>query len=211
MRAFLPDPVDPAIVRRILEIASRSPTGSNIQPWRVCVAGGATRDKLCALIHAAFESGEPKPDEGYVDHPQDMFDQALAMRRKQGKAMFTHLGIPREDKAGMKRQGGRNYLLFGAPVGLFFSIDRRHGQSAWIDIGAFLQSVMISARAFGLETCPQQAFSKYHGLIRQALPIPDGDVMVCGMAMGYADPEALINSYVADREPVEFFATFCWD
>ena len=107
--------------------------------------------------------------------------------------------------------GGRNYLLFGAPVGLFFSIDRRHGQSAWIDIGAFLQSVMIAARAFGLETCPQQAFSKYHGLIRQVLPIPDGDVMVCGMAMGRIDPDALINSYVADREPVESFATFCWE
>jgi nitroreductase len=211
VRAFLPDPVDPAVVRRILEIASRSPTGSNIQPWRVFVAGGATRDKLCALVHSAFETGEPKPREDYVYYPEEMFEPALGMRRKQGKAMFTHLGIPREDKVGMQKQGGRNYLLFDAPIGLFFSIDRRHGESAWIDIGAFLQSVMVAARAFGLDTCPQQAFSKYHGLIRQVLPIPDGDVMVCGMAMGRADPAALINSYVADREPVESFATFCWE
>lgn len=208
VRAFLPDPIDPAVVRRILEIASRSPSGTNSQPWKVWVAMGAARDRLCARVHAAHESGVPAPQEDYRYYPEVLFEPILGRRRSQGKALYTHIALPKEDRAGMHRQGGRNYLLFDAPVGLFFAIDRRHGQSAWIDIGIFLQSVMIAARAFGLDTCPQQAFSKYHRLIRDELGIPEGDIMVCGMALGRADPTARINSFVSDREPVESFATF---
>jgi len=208
VRAFLPDPIDPALVRRILEVASRAPSGTNSQPWKVWVAMGAARDRLCARIHAAFETGDPAPQEEYRYYPEELFEPILGRRRSQGKALYTHIALPKEDKAGMHRQAGRNYLLFDAPVGLFFAIDRRHGQSAWIDIGIFLQSVMLAARGFGLDTCPQQAFSKYHRLIRDELGIPDGDTVVCGMALGRADPSARINSYASDREPVESFATF---
>lgn len=211
VRAFQSAPVDPEMIRRILALASRAPSGSNLQPWKVWVVSGAARDRLCAKIHAAHMTGAPAPEEGYGYFPEEWFEPALTLRRRQGKALYAYLGIAKDDKTGMHRQSGRNYLFFDAPAGLFFTIDRRHGQSAWIDMGAFLQSIMVAARAFGLDTCPQQAFSKYHRLIREELPIPEGDILVCGMAIGYADRDAHINRYASAREPVESFTTFVTD
>jgi nitroreductase len=211
VRAFLAKPVDRAVIEQILTLASQSPSGSNIQPWKVWVTAGAKRDRICSRIHAAHEADEPGHEEGYVYYPPEWFEPHLTRRRQLGKALYGLVNAPKGDVEGMKRQNGRNYLLFDAPVGLFFALDKRHGQSAWIDLGCFLQSIMLAARGFGLDTCPQQSFAKYHRILREELAIPEGDVLVCGMAIGYADPEAPVNRLRAERVPLTEFAEFYWE
>ena len=211
VRAFLPTPVPRETVERMLDIARHAPNGSNIQPWHVQVVAGTHRDRLVEAILAADAADAPGYDEEYRYYPDEWVEPYLGRRRQLGKALYQLTGVAKGDTAAMKRQAARNYTFFDAPVGLFFTLDRRQGYGAWIDMGAFLQSVMIAARGEGLHTCPQAAFPKYHRLIRQHVPIPDDHVLVCGMALGYADPEAAVNQLVPERAPVSEFATFLWD
>ncbi|CAK0763191.1 hypothetical protein CCP2SC5_300039 [Azospirillaceae bacterium] len=128
-----------------------------------------------------------------------------------GGDLYALLEIKKGDAVRMKHQFGRNYSFFGAPVGAFITIDRAMGVGSWLDLGAFLQSIMIATRGFGLHSCPQQAFSKYHRLIRQELGIPESEIVACGMAIGWEDSEAAENQLRTEREPVSSFATFLWD
>jgi nitroreductase len=210
VRAFLPKPVDRTVIAQILTLARQAPSGSNIQPWKVWVTAGSKRDQICSRIHLAHEIDEPGHEEDYVYYPPEWFEPDLSRRRHLGKALYGLVGVPKGDHEGMKRQNGRNYLLFDAPVGLFFALDKRHGQSAWIDLGCFLQSIMLAARGFGLDSCPQQSFSKYHRILREELAIPESYVLVCGMAIGYVDPEATVNRLRAERVPLAEFAEFHW-
>jgi nitroreductase len=211
VRAFLPRQVERAAVERILEAAGNAPNGSNIQPWQVYVVHGAHRDNLCAEIMAAEASDAPGHDEEYQYYPLEWFEPYLGRRRSLGKALYALAGVAKGDAAAAKAQQARNYVFFDAPVGLFFGLHRNQQYGAWIDIGTFLQSVMIAARGEGLHTCPQQSFSKYHRIVRKHVPIPDDHILVCGMAMGYADPNAAVNQLMPEKVPVSEFATFLWD
>ena len=207
VRAFLPGKVDLEVVKRILSTASRAPSGSNTQPWKVYVVEGDVRDRLCAEILQAHETGEEHRFE-YSYYPEEWREPHLSRRRKSGWGLYGTLGIQKGDRERMKAQHGRNYLFFDAPVGLFFTIDRDLAIGSWLDYGMFLQSIMVAARGLGLDTCPQQAFAQYHKIIQRRLSIPADEMLICGMALGYADPDAPENQLVTEREPVESFTRF---
>ena len=206
-RAFLPDPVPAALVERILAIAGRSPSGSNIQPWHVHVLTGDTKEALGKELLEAHKSGAEHTEE-YTYYPKEWREPYISRRRKIGWDMYGLLGITRADKDKMATQLGRNYVFFDAPVGLIFTIDRDLEVGSWLDYGMFLQNIMIAARAFGLETCPQQAFAKFHTIIQKRLAIPDEQMIVCGMSLGYADYGATVNQLTTERMQVSEFATF---
>ncbi len=208
VRKFLPDPVPQATVEEILTVASRAPSGTNMQPWRVHVVTGARRQALSdALLHAHSHESELH-DEEFRYYPAEWFEPFLGRRRRIGWDLYGLLGIERADKAGMHRQHGRNYAFFDAPVGLIFTIHRRLEKGSLIDYGMFLQNVMVAARARGLDTCPQASFLQFHRVLEHMLPLAAEESVVCGMSLGYADPDAPENRLVTERAPLSEFARF---
>ncbi len=207
VRGFTAQKVERSTIEQILTLASRAPSMTNTQPWRVHVLTGAARDRLCAEILAAHEADQ-QPSIEYEYYPKEWKDPYLARRRQVGWALYGLLGIGKGDRAGTKRQAGRNYDFFGAPVGMMFTIDRDLGLGSWLDLGMFLENIMIAARGAGLDTCPQAAFANYHAIIRRQLAIPDNEILVCGMALGHEDRSEKANELVVPREPVEAFTTF---
>ena len=210
LRAYLPTPVPRETIEDILRVASRAPSGTNTQPWKVHVLTGASRDALCASILAAHNDPAVAAThtEEYAYYPTQWQSPYIDRRRKVGWDLYGLLGLAKTDKAGMHRQHGRNYTFFDAPVGLIFTIDRVMQQGSWLDYGMFLQSIMVAARGRGLDTCPQAAFTQYHRLIAEHLGLGEGEMVVCGMALGYADPAAIENTLVTERAPVSEFARF---
>lgn len=210
MRAYLPRPVERALIEDILRTASRAPSGTNTQPWQVHVLTGAAKARLAQRITAAYDDPEELATHGeeYAYYPREWVSPYIDRRRKVGWDLYGLLGIAKGDKLRMHEQHGRNYLFFDAPVGLIFTIDRVMQQGSWLDYGMFLQSIMIAARAHGLHTCPQAAFTQFHRLIAEELALAPEQQLVCGMALGYADPAAVENSLVTEREPVTGFARF---
>lgn len=207
IRAFLPKPVPRGTVERILDIAARAPSGTNMQPWRAhALAGDALRRLSDALVAEAL-AGTPVEAE-YRYYPEAFFEPYLSRRRKVGWDLYGLLGIARGETGKMRRQHARNYDFFGAPVGLIFTIDRRLEIGSWLDYGIFLGNVMTAARGMGLDTCPQAAFAPHHRTIREYLPIPPEEVVVCGMALGHADPDAPENALVTERVPARDFCRF---
>lgn len=210
IRAFLPEAVAREDIESLLEVAARAPSGSNTQPWKVYVVTGQIRQRLSEEIVAVY--GDPaqaaQHQEEYHYYPQQWVAPYVDRRRKIGWDLYALLGLTRDNKAGMQAQHGRNYLFFDAPVGLIFTIDRVMEQGSWLDYGMFLQNLMIAARARGLDTCPQAAFTQFHRVIARVLQIPDGEQLVCGMALGYADHSKIENTLKTEREPVAGFAKF---
>jgi len=211
VRAFRQTPVDRQIVERILELAARAPSGSNIQPWRVWALSGAPLARLSQHILNAHDSDQPGQDDEYAYYPDHWDEPYLSRRRKLGKDLYALLNIAKGDQAAMKRQFGRNYQFFDAPVGLFITIDRAMNVGSWFDLGTFLQSILLAARGFGLHSCPQQSFSKFHRIIHQELNIPDDQVIACGVSLGYEDTNAPENQLITERDPVAQFAQFHWE
>jgi nitroreductase len=207
IRAYLERPVPRATVETILSIAGRAPSGSNIQPWKVYALEGAAKARLTGAVRAALEAGEAGNRE-YNYYPVTWRDPYLARRRACGFGLYRTLGIGRDDKSAMQAQHWKNYTFFGAPVGLIFTIDRDMEQGSWLDYGMFVQSVMLAARGQGLETCPQAAWAYFASIVQREVRIPDGEMVVCGMALGYADPAARVNTFVTEREPVGRFTTW---
>lgn len=207
IRRFLPTPVSRETVTELLALASRAPSGTNIQPWKVTVIGGETKAALSAAILEAYDGGE-KHEREYNYYPLEFPEPYLSRRRKIGWDLYGLLGIKKGDKEKMHAQHGRNFLFFDAPVGMIFTIDRMLEIGSWLDFGMFLENIMIAARGKGLHTCPQAAFANYHRIIRERLGIPEDEVVICGMSLGYADHAAPENALVTEREPVENFATF---
>ena len=207
VRRFLPDPVDRETVERLLAIAARAPSGTNIQPWRVYAVAGEAKAELSAAILEVYD-GDENPEREYNYYPLEFTDVHLARRRKVGWDLYGLLDIAKGEKDKMHAQHGRNFLFFDAPVGLMFTIDRALQIGSWLDYGMFLQNIMVAARGMGLHTCPQAAFANYHATIREQLGIPENEVVVCGISLGYADPDAIENTLVTEREPVKGFTTF---
>ncbi len=213
IRAYLDRPVPRETIEAILAAASRSPSGTNTQPWQVWVLTGAARNALSQSILAAHNDPAQAVlhSEEYPYYPTDWVSPFIDRRRRVGWDLYGLLGIGKADKSRMHEQHGKNYNFFGAPVGLIFTIDRVLAQGSWLDYGTFLQAVMTAARGRGLDTCPQQAFTKYHRIIAEQLELPPHLMVVCGMALGYADPDAVENTLVTEREPVAAFAHFAGD
>lgn len=207
IRAYLDKSVPQEMIARILEVAGRAPSGSNIQPWKVWVLTGAARDRLVADLTARHTGGDEGKRE-YNYYPVKWREPYIGRRRKTGWGLYGLLGIGRDDKSAMAAQHRQNYTFFGAPVGLIFTIDRDMEPGSWLDVGMFIQSVMIAARGEGLETCPQAAFCQYHEVVREHLRIGQDKVVVCGMALGYGDPAAHINSFRTERMTLDEFVTW---
>jgi nitroreductase len=210
IRAFLPEPVAREDIEAILQVAARAPSGTNTQPWRVHVLQGAAKTALSDAILAVYNDPAQNAQhvEEYFYYPREWKSPFIDRRRKVGWDLYALLGLTRENKAGMAAQHARNYRFFDAPVGLIFTIDRVMEQGSWLDYGMFLQSVMVAARGRGLDTCPQAAFTQYHRIIAQHLALPASDMVVCGMALGWADPGKIENTLVTEREPVSGFVRF---
>lgn len=210
LRAFLPTPVPRETIEAILAVASRAPSGTNTQPWQVHVLTGAAKAALSAEIRAAYDDPAQRAlhTEPYAYYPTEWRSPYVDRRRKVGWDLYGLLGIGKADKARMHEQHGRNYAFFDAPVGLIFTIDQVMQQGSWLDYGMFLQNVMVAARARGLDTCPQAAFTQFHRIIARHLALRDDQTVVCGMSLGHADPAAPENRLVTEREPVAGFARF---
>ena len=210
LRAFLPTPVPRETIAAILNVAARAPSGTNTQPWKVYVLTGDARAELSRKIKAAHNdpAERAKHTDEYAYYPTEWKSPFIDRRRKVGWDLYSLLGIAKTDKARMHAQHGRNYEFFGAPVGLMFTIDRILQQGSWLDYGMFLQSVMVAARGRGLDTCPQAAFMQFHRIISEHIGAPDSEQVVCGMSLGFADPNAVENTLVTEREPVAGFARF---
>ena len=210
VRAFLPEPVPLTVVSDILDVAARAPSGVNAQPWKVHVLTGAALWAMTQAIIAVFDdpaaSGEHVAE--FNSYPEEWVSPYIDRRRKIGWDLYGLLSITKGDDARMHAQVRRNYEFFGAPIGLIFAIDRVMARGGILDFGMFLQNVMLAAKARGLDTCPQAAFATYHRIITAHLGIPADQMVICGMALGHADPDAVENTLRTVREPVSGFAVF---
>jgi nitroreductase len=209
-RAFLDKEVARDDIERILAVAARAPSGTNTQPWKVYVLTGPARNALSDAILAtnADPAQAGAHTEEYAYYPREWVSPYIDRRRKVGWDLYSLLGLTRDNKAGMAAQHARNYAFFDAPVGLIFTIDRVLEQGSWLDYGMFLQNIMVAARGRGLDTCPQAAFTQYHRIIAAQLGLPANEMVVCGMALGWADPDRVENTLVTEREAIGGFTTF---
>ena len=210
VRAFLDTPMDPLMIRHILEVASRAPSGTNTQPWHVYVLTGDTKERLSSEIVDAFLDPEKAKQyqEEYDYYPSRWIEPFISRRRKVGFDLYGLLGLGKDDKAGMQQQHARNFRFFDAPVGLIFTIDRVMGKGSLLDYGMFMENIMISAGGHGLATCAQAAFNQFHEIIERQLNLPENQSVVCGMALGYEDKKAIANTLKTVRAPLDEFVNF---
>ncbi len=210
-RAFLPTPVPRETIESILQVASRAASGTNTQPWKTYVLQGASRDGLVQKVCAAHDALRDNPalaaeyKEEYDYYPEKWVSPYIDRRRENGWSLYGLLGITKADKDKMHAQHQRNFKLFDAPVGLMFTLDRVMGRGSLVDYGMFLQSIMVAARARGLHTCPQAAWNGFAKIILPHIGAGPDEMLVCGMALGFADESALVNSFHTPREPVAQF------
>ena len=204
VRAFLNKPVSEELVQKILNTAKWAPSGVNTQPWRVVGVAGSEKQALSAALLKQFDAKTASnPDYHY--YPTEWFEPYKSRRKACGLALYSAVGIQLGEDEKRRAAWRRNYTFFGAPVGLLFFIDRRLEKGSWLDMGLFLQNVMLAARGFGLETCPQASLAEYPDIVRQILQISNDWAVVCGMAVGYADWDHPINQYRTTREAEQAF------
>ncbi|MBU3740608.1 MAG: nitroreductase, partial [Rhodoferax sp.] len=206
VRAFSDRAVSDADLRDLLALASRAPSGTNTQPWRVYVLRGASRDALVAKVCAAHDALRADPalaasyQEEYDYYPEQWVSPYIDRRRENGWSLYGLLGIGKADKDAMHHQTQRNFRFFDAPVGLIFTMDRVMGRGSLVDYGMFMQTLMVAARARGLDTCPQAAWNRFATIVRPHVGAGPEEMLVCGMAIGYAQEGALVNTFHTPRE-----------
>jgi nitroreductase len=208
-RAFLLTPVPLATIREILTRAARAPSGGNLQPWRVHALAGAVLEDLKARIRPHAPSNPRGEGAEYQVYPSPLKEPYHSRRFQVGADLYRAIGIPREDRPARYRQYARNFEFFGAPIGLLFTIDRSMGPPQWSDLGMYIQTVMLLARAYGLDTCSIEAWTHWHKTASAFLALPPEEMVFCGMALGYGDPAARINDWRSTRETLDGFAVFC--
>ncbi|WP_395055565.1 nitroreductase [Polaromonas sp.] len=213
-RAFLPTPVAREMLEQLLALASRAPSGTNTQPWKVYVLQGASRAALADKVCSAHDAIRANPDlaahyqEEYAYYPEKWVSPYIDRRRENGWGLYGLLGIGKSDKDKMHAQHQRNFRFFDAPVGLMFTLDRVMGRGSLVDYGMFLQNLMVAARGHGLHTCPQAAWNGFASIILPHLGAGADEMLVCGMALGYADESALVNTFRTPRVSPEDFTTW---
>ncbi|WP_337189052.1 nitroreductase [Phenylobacterium sp.] len=199
VRAYKPDPVPRAVVADILERAARAPSGGNLQPWRVYALTGAPLEAFKAEV-AGNPAGEPME---YAVYPPDLWDPFRTRRFENGEQLYASIGVPREDKAARLRWFARNAQFFGAPVGIFFCLDRKLGPPQWSDLGMYMQTVMLLAVERGLDTCAQEFWARYPLSVARATGLPEDHMVFSGLALGYRDPDHPINGWRSTRDPLD--------
>jgi nitroreductase len=213
-RAFLPTPVPRETVEHLLELASRAPSGTNTQPWKVYVLQGATKSSLVDKVCAAHDAIRANPElaaqykEEYDYYPEKWMSPYIDRRRENGWGLYGLLGIGKGDKDKMHAQHQRNYRFFDAPVGLMFTLDRVMGRGSLVDYGMFMQNIMVAARGHGLHTCPQAAWNGFANIILPHIGAGNDEMLVCGMSLGFADEGALVNTFRTPRVSVESFTSW---
>lgn len=203
IRAFLPDPVPPSVLKDILEIARRAPSGGNLQPWHAIILTGGPLASFCDRLAPSIAKGFGSEERQYDIYPSALTDPYNARRTKIAEDMYGLLEIPRSDRAARLAWVARNFRFFGAPVGMIVHTPSAMGAPQWADLGMWMQTVMLLLRGKGLDSCAQEAWSLFHTSIRQYLPIPASHVIFAGMAIGYADQTALVNALVSDRAELD--------
>ena len=208
-RAFLKDkPVPADTLREVVALAAQSASGGNLQPWRLYVLAGEVLDDLKARMQKRLVTGPTSEPTDYEIYPADLWEPYRTERYVVGEEMYALLGTPRSDKAGRMRQFARNFQFFDAPAALFCYVDRRMGRPQWSDLGMYLQTVMLLLRERGIDSCAQECWSVYPRTVGEFLQPPGELLLFCGMAIGYADPQAPVNRLRTRRLPVEQFAEF---
>lgn len=207
-RAFLDRPVDAAVVRDLIGRAARAASSGNLQPWLVHAFTGEPLRTLVRQVGAALPDVDPRELAGgdHPVYPEPLFEPLRRRRLENGLAMYRALGIARDDVAGRRDQFLRNYTFFGAPVGLFLTLDRRCGPGQWADVGGYLATFMLLARGHGLATCAQASWARVAPIVRPLIGLPDNELLVCGIALGHPDPDAPVNRFHAARAPLAEFA-----
>jgi nitroreductase len=203
VRAFRPDPVDDATIAELLTVASRAPSGGNVQPWRIYVVNGESMVRFREFI-ATRQIEAP----AYDIYPPGLTEPYRSSRYKVGEDMYATIGISREDKPGRLAQFAKNIDFFGAPAAIFCFIERQMGPPQWSDLGMFLQTFMLLAQEAGLDTCPQEAWAVYERAVSEFVDAPQEQRIFCGVAIGHADQDHPINTLVSAREPLDVFARF---
>lgn len=208
VRAFLDKPVEKSLLEKVLKEAQQSPSGGNLQPWHVYVTAGADRAAFLEKVQSSIKAapmGEPDSPDIYPPKLKEPYKQ----RRAQcGYDMYSALGIPKEDKMAGIMQVMKNFEFFGAPIGIFFAIDKTMGRPQWSHMGMYIQSLMLAAVEHGLGTCPQEAWMLRHQTVRDHFEIPEEMDFYCGLALGYPDPDHPINNYRTQRASLDEVVTF---
>lgn len=207
-RAFLDTPVPEAIMREVVERAARAPSGGNLQPWHVYVVAGEELARLKGEIGPRALQTPRGEGAEYAVYPADLQEPYKTRRFVVGELLYASLGIPREDKASRYRQFAQNAVFFGAPVGMFIATDRNMGPPQWSDLGMYVQTLMLLARAYGLHACAQEYWTSWHKRVSAFLALPPEQMIFCGVALGYADESAPINGWRSPREPLDAFTSF---
>ena len=207
-RAFLSTPVPVEVVRNILQTAKRAPSGGNLQPWHVYVVAGAPLAELLSSVHAKFPTNPRGEGTEYDVYPPQLTEPYRSRRFKCGEDLYATINIARENRTARWQQFAKNFQLFGAPVALFFAIDRQMGMGQWVDLGMFMQSIMLLAREQSLHTCAQESWVVWHKTIAAYLQLPANLLLFCGMALGYRDEDAPINRLRTERAELDEFAVF---
>ncbi|WP_318240576.1 nitroreductase [Brevundimonas guildfordensis] len=208
VRAFLPTPVDEAVLRRVLETALRTPSGGNLQPWRLRVVSGEALERLkAAVVQRAIERPEGESAD-YPIYPSPLASPWRDRRYRAGEDLYAALKIPREDKPARRSQFLNNYRAFGAPVVIFFHIQRSHGAPQWSDVGMLMQTLMLLLREAGLDTCPQEAWAPYAATVDAHLGADSEEMLFAGLAVGFRDPDAAVNRFHVARAPIDEIVSF---
>tara|TARA_A100001037_G_C15071493_1_gene599645 strand:- start:649 stop:1326 length:678 start_codon:yes stop_codon:yes gene_type:complete len=208
IRAFTDQPVPESMVRELLEVSQRAPSGTNTQPWFVHACAGAVKDAITRDVLALAADGKSDRYEDHDYYPPTWEDVHRERRRAVGWALYGLVGVKKGDREGSARQGARNFKFFDAPVGLFITTSRYLTRGSWSDTGMYIQTIMLAARGMGLHTCPQAAWIQFQEPIFRHMNIPDDQVLVSGMSLGYADPDAIENTLISEREALENVASF---
>lgn len=210
-RAFAPRHVEREVIADILQLASRAPSGTNSQPWKVYVLQGGSRDSLVEKVCRAHDAIRTDPalaaeyQDEYDYYPEKWVSPYIDRRRENGWGLYGLLGIGKGDKEKMHAQHQRNFRFFDAPVGMIFTVDRVMGRGSLLDYGMFLQNIMLAARARGLHTCPQAAWNGFSKILLPHIGADAEEMLVCSMALGYADAAAPVNGFHTPREPMSAF------
>jgi nitroreductase len=208
VRAFLPDPLPGEVVRALVLDAAQAPSGGNLQPWRVHALGGARLAAFRTLMHQRLQESPAGEEPEYPVYPENLWEPYRSRRFQVGEDLYRALGVARENKLGRLMQFAKNYDFFGAPVGLFITVERRMGAAQWVDLGMYLQTLMLLAIERGLDTCAQEAWSRWPQTVGDFLGLDGEHMLFCGVALGKRDPEHAVNAWRARRAPLEEFASF---
>ena len=208
VRAYTGEPVGKDTVRALLAAAARSPSGGNVQPWKVIALAGEAKEAASAAGLAAIAANPGGEDDEAPVYPRGLTEPYRSRRAKVGEDMYALLGIPREDRAARMGWLATNFAFFGAPVGLFFVVDRQMGRGQWAHLGMFMQTLAILAVEANLGTCMQEAWGMVRRTMHGHLGLPDHEMIYCGMALGHPDRDAPVNRLVTERAGPEEFAAF---